>query len=168
MATTIRAPRRVPAATATVAVPRPTPRPPLRPARPPLRVVRPGPRRARIGIVTAVATLIIFGILLGLVLFQTMMVQNQSRLDRLDTQVRDQQATYQQLRLQVAQLEAPSRIVAAASQNLGMVPPPGTTYLTPSASDAAANGVTTAAPSGTGTGGSARDWQAIKPYLGTR
>lgn len=164
MATTIRAPRPGSAATTAVPIPRPADRPP---PRPPLRVVRPAPRRARIGIITAVATLIIFSVLLGLVLFQTMMVQNQARLDRLDAQVRDQQATYQQLRLQVAQLESPSRIVAVASEKLGMVPPPGTTYLTPSATDAAANGVT--APILPGSGGtSARDWQAIKPYLGTR
>jgi cell division protein FtsL len=164
MATTIRAPQRTAHATAPQRVPKPAPRP----TREPLRVVRPAPRRTRIGLIGAIGTLAVFGVLFGLVVFQTMMVQNQARLDRLDAQIRDEQARYQQQRLQVAQLEAPSHIVEVATQRLGMVTPPGTSYLTPSAADAAdANANASVAnasaerPADTGD-----DWATVKPHLG--
>jgi len=181
MATTL-APTRVRETTATATAPAPARSPRSEPRRrPPLEVVRPTPRRSRIGLIGVVGTLALFAILFALVLFQTLVVQNQARLDRLDSQIRDQQAHYQQLRLQVAQLEAPSRIVEVATDKLGMVPPPGTSYLTPSATDAAAS---LSAPTATGaTGanadaatsaasteappdGSGSDWPTVKPYLG--
>ena len=170
MATTLHAP--APAREAPARAPRPAP---IR--RPPLEVVRPQPRRSRIGVIGLIGTLGIFGVLFALVVFQTMMVQNQGRLDHLDTKIRDQQAQYQQLRLQVAQLEAPSRIVEVATDKLGMVPPPGTSYLTPSATDAAA-AVAAASSSSDGSAGGAAtstdvrpdgsgtDWPTVKPYLG--
>ena len=147
--------------------------------RPPLEVVRPR-RGPRIGVIGAVGAVAVFAVLFGLVLFQTVMVQNQSRLDRLDTQIRDEQGRYQQLRLQVAQLESPARIVDEATHRLGMVPPPGTSYLTPSSTDAAAAtaataatavaGPSTAAGDPTASDGlpddSGSDWPTVKPYLG--
>lgn len=164
MATTIRAPQRTAHATAPQRVPKPAPRP----TREPLRVVRPAPRRTRIGLIGAIGTLAVFGVLFGLVVFQTMMVQNQARLDRLDAQIRDEQARYQQQRLQVAQLEAPSHIVEVATQRLGMVTPPGTSYLTPSAADAAdananasVGNASAERPADTGD-----DWATVKPHLG--
>ena len=167
MATTIAAPRRGSAA------PAPAPqRAPVR-RRPPLEVVRPQPpRRSRIGVIGVIGTVVLFGVLFALVLFQTVMVQNQSRLDHLDTNIRDEQGRYQQLRLQVAQLESPARVVSEATQRLGMVPPPGTSYLTPSAADAAVTnaGAPSAASGATSSDGlpddSGADWQTVKPYLG--
>jgi hypothetical protein len=101
-----------------------------------------------------------------------MLLQNQQRLDHLDEQVSDSQARYQQLRLQVAELEAPQRIIDVATQKLGMVPPAGTTYLTPTANDVVSpqdganqgdtNGRETAAPADDG----ASAWPEVKPYLG--
>jgi cell division protein FtsL len=122
-------------------------------------------------VVTVLAVGAIFVVLFGLVVFHTMLLQNQQRLDRLDAQVTDAQARYQSLRLQVAQLEAPQRIIDAATHKLGMVPPNGTTYLTPAAakdastsSGANQSDTTSSDPAAPTTGASA--WPEVKPYLG--
>ena len=147
--------------------------PATRERRPQLRVVdEPAKRRANLAVVTVLVVGGIFAMLFGLVVFHTMLLQNQQRLDRLDSQVSDAQARYQSLRLQVAQLESPQRIMDVATQKLGMVPPDGTTYLTPAADEAASStsGATqddatadeTAAPSDDGSS----SWPVVKPFLG--
>jgi cell division protein FtsL len=116
----------------------------------------------------------LFAVFFALVLFHTLLLQNQRRLDQIDTQVRDQQATYQQLRLQVAQLQSPERILDVATTKLGLVPSNGTTYLTPSGADAVAArqaAAQKAADDGTTslTGddqGASSGWPQVKPYLG--
>ena len=153
---------------------------PARPARPPLRVVRPGElspkvRRRRAGAAAVLAVLLVFGGLFGLAVCQAIMAQNQMRLDRLDREVADAQARYQRLRLRVAELESPERIVAAAQERLGMVPPETVRYLSPSGEAAGEVRAAAATPppeqtddgNGGGTGGGAA-WAAIKPYLGGR
>lgn len=154
---------------------RPAHAPAQKPPKPDLRVVdeRDHGRRLGIGAITTLVIGAVFTVLFGLVVFHTILVQNQQRLDKLDEGVRTEQARYQQLRLQVAQLEAPQRIVDVATQKLGMVPPDTTTYLTPSADDAAA--AATSASSGP-QAGDANDlttpqdgpsqWPQVKPYLG--
>lgn len=107
------------------AVPRPAP------ARPPLRVVEPR-RRFRTGPTVVLGGLLAFAIAFALVVAQTALVQGQQRLDRLDERVVEATRRQQELRLQVAELESPARIVAAATNELGMVPPADVTYLTPS------------------------------------
>jgi cell division protein FtsL len=72
-----------------------------------------------------------FGTALGLVTFQNMLVTGQGRLDDLNRQIDDATEQRAELELQVATLESPERIVEAATSDLGMVPPPGITYLTP-------------------------------------
>ena len=52
-------------------------------------------------------------------------------VDRLEAQVTAAQAENQRLRLDVARLESPARIVAEAQARLGMVPPPAVVYLPP-------------------------------------
>jgi cell division protein FtsL len=69
--------------------------------------------------------------LFALVAFHVVVTQAQFRLDKMDARAARQEARYQRLRLQVAQLESPDRIVATAQERLGMVPPPGVTYLSP-------------------------------------
>ena len=108
------------------------------PRRPPLRVVRPGElsparRRRRARLVVVGAGLLVSAGLFGLVAFHVLLTQGQFRLDRLDAHVADAQAANERLRLQVAQLSSPSRIVAAAQERLGMVPPPSVKYLAPTA-----------------------------------
>src|SRR5437899_5146051 len=129
---TVRAPQR-----GAVARARPIPRETEQPKRPQLRVVDEPTRRFNLVARTTIAVGVLFAVLFGLVVFHTVLLQNQQRLDQVDAQVRDAQARYQQLRLQVAQLEAPQRIVDAATQKLGMVQPQGTTYLTPAPGTAA-------------------------------
>jgi cell division protein FtsL len=169
----VRAPQRAPQ--------RPSVRPAPRPrAKPELRVVPDPTPRTRIIVVTVVGVSVLFAVLFGLVLAHTVLVQNQQRLDSLDEQVREQQAIYQRNRLEVAQLEAPARIVDVATHRLRMVPPPGTSYLVPSGTTAAA----VAGPSGTSQGHDANgdaandgakqdqtdatgsEWSTVKPQLG--
>jgi len=154
---TVRAPQRV------------TPAQAPAPARDHLRAVdHPARRRFSVAFLTVTGVAGLFAVLFGLVVFQTMLVQNQQRLDRLDQQVREQQAIYQQQRLQVAELSAPDRIVAEATR-LGLVPPPGTTYLTPTESvvapDPAADSATDTADPAPAT--TTDDWSQVKPELGS-
>ena len=125
-----------------------------------------------LGALTVLIGSAIFLVLFGLVVFHTVLLKNQQRLDQLDRDVRDAQAQYQQLRLQVAELEAPQRIIDVATTKLGMVPPDGTTYLTPAAGDGA--GPSAGAVQGEASTDDTADtpdsasseWPQVKPYLG--
>jgi cell division protein FtsL len=66
---------------------------------------------------------------LALVGLHVLIAENQFRLDNLQSQAATEQAQYEKLRLQVAQLEAPARIVSEAEGRLGMVQPATVTYL---------------------------------------
>jgi cell division protein FtsL len=59
-----------------------------------------------------------------------LLIEGQVRLDELDQDVAAEQATYEDLRLELADLESPARIQEAAAE-MGMVPPGDTTWLTP-------------------------------------
>jgi cell division protein FtsL len=101
--------------------------------RPRLELVAP-PRhrwRLRTGPTFALGTVLAFAIAFLVVACQVVLVQGQQRLDRLDLEISSSSATYQRLRLEVAELESPERIVEAATTQLGMAPPPEVTYLTP-------------------------------------
>ena len=98
-----------------------------------------------------------------------MLVQGQVRLDELDAQLTAEQARYQELRKDVAELESPERIVDAAHQQ-GMVTPDDLVYLQPSDPDAATAGrrrptapsPPTIPPSGRRPD---RAWSEVKPML---
>jgi len=98
--------------------------------RPDLRVVEPR-RRLRTGPTVALGAVLAFGIAFAVVACQVILVQGQERLDQLDARIGESADRYQELRLQVAELESPGRIIDAATATLGMVPPPAITYLTP-------------------------------------
>jgi cell division protein FtsL len=83
-------------------------------------------RRARVLVVGVAGVGVV---LLSLVAAHVVITQNQFRLEGLQARAEVEQERYERLRLQVAELEAPARIVAAAQERLGMVPPPGVTYL---------------------------------------
>jgi hypothetical protein len=103
---------------------------------------------------TAVLTV---GTIFGAAAFHVLLVQSQFRLDRLQHEAGAQQQRYEQLRLDVARLAAPERIVAAA-QRLGMVVPPDVAYLmapTPTSSEPASASV-------------AGEWTQVKPHLAAR
>jgi cell division protein FtsL len=86
---------------------------------------RPRPR-AVVAVVAAV--LVVFGV----VALHAVLAQRQFALDRLSNQVAAEQQRYESLRLQVAELSAPSRIVSTAEGTLGMRAPASVTYLSPS------------------------------------
>jgi cell division protein FtsL len=144
-----------------VAVPAPLRQPPRI-----LRLVRPGEltpkarkRRAR---VAAGFTVCLIGIgLFATVAFHVVLTQNQFRLDHLTDRATDEQARYQRLRLQVAELESPSRIVDAAQHQLGMVQPPSVVYLTPTTPSSAASAPANDQSQENADG----DWSAVKSQL---
>lgn len=147
------------------AAPAPAPAPaPTAPARRHLRVVN-APRRAerrrrgrvRLAMVAAALITIAF----ALVYLHVVMAQRQFRLDDVTAKVSADQQRYQQLRLQVAQLEAPSRIISDAEGRLGMREPSSVTYLTPAGTSAAPP--TTVAPTQAPSGDA--DWPQIKSLL---
>jgi len=145
-------------------------------ARPPLRLVddarrKAAHRRRRARLVVVVAALLAAGTLFLLAAFNAMLVTGQSRIDHLQKKVAEAQTEYSANRLKVAQLEAPSHIVEVAQQRLGMVPPPGVTYLTPSEAMAAqvdrgAGHASTTTPDTTAKRDGGASWAAAKPYLG--
>jgi cell division protein FtsL len=131
--------------------------------RPALRVV-PATRR-RWGIMATLACIAVFAVMLGLTTFQARIAADQLQLDRLDAQVTDAQSRYEQLRLEVAKLESPTRIVAAA-RGLGMVQPAAPMYLSPDAVDVAtaikATGDAGAGGDGSDPAAGRRDWETMK------
>ena len=136
-----------------------------------LRVVAPVERRRR-RLTPATAVLLtaaLFVTLLAVAMAQTVLVQGQVRLDDLDAQLTEEQARYQELRKDVAELESPGRIVDAAHAQ-GMVTPTDLLYLQPTAPDPSAVGPTTGdddEPAADPTVGAAPDraWTEVKPML---
>jgi cell division protein FtsL len=134
---------------------RPTraPRPEAAPApaeRRHLRVVPPGylsprarQRRARLLVVLIGGA--IAAALFGVVAFHVVLTQNQLDIQHLQAEADAASVKQQQLRLQVAQLESPERVVDAA-QKLGMVPPATVRYLSPNGAPAIVKPTPTTAP----------------------
>jgi cell division protein FtsL len=104
--------------------------------RPPLRLVRgkehtTKARRRRAAVAFVAAAVLVTGGLVGVVAAHVALTQGQFALGRLQAQLAGERAAQQQLRLQVAQLESPQRIVQTAEQRLHMATPATVTYLTP-------------------------------------
>lgn len=98
-----------------------------------LRVVDPAAtaaRRDRRRLAIVAGGLLFAATLAGNVGVYAQTTQGQFELERLEATARRRQADYHELRLQVAELEAPQRIVEQA-RRLGMVEPARITYLTP-------------------------------------
>jgi cell division protein FtsL len=114
--------------------------------------------------------LVLVASLFALAAFHAMLATGQAKIDHLETRVGDAQAQYERLRLQVAELEAPERIVREAQERLGMVPPPGVTYLTPSQSVTDEVGRSSAldATASSVDAGDRAAWATVKPYLSGR
>jgi hypothetical protein len=105
--------------------------------RPSLQVVPGAGRRANRRLWVATAMVLAFFVFFGLAVFQTMLVENQQQLDRLDKQVAAEQTTHAGLALETARAESPQHIVDQATK-LGMVPAVDRKYLPPSPAAAAA------------------------------
>jgi cell division protein FtsL len=153
------------AVSAPLTKPGPRRQPAPRPAH--LRVVRPTDR-ARRHLTPAVAvalTAALFATLLALAVAHTVLVQGQVRLDELDAHLTIEQARYQELRQEVAVLESPSRIEAAARAQ-GMVIPDDLRYLQPPAAVGPTPGYDDEPDADPTVGGAPdRTWSSMKPLL---
>jgi cell division protein FtsL len=110
---------------------------------------------------------LVLAVTFGLVYLHVVMAQRQFALDRLTAKVQAEQATYQSLRVQVAQLGSPAQIISTAEGQLGMRQPASVTYLTPTVT---IGGPPEPAPSGAASGSSHAppgdaDWPQIKAQL---
>lgn len=121
-------------------------------------------RARRLAVAAAVAAGLAFMALAGSHAF---LVTNQVRIDELQQRVEEAQARHQALRLEVATLEAPERIVTDATAELGMVRPETVTYVRPAPTPSpAAPAPDEAAARRSSPEGAAPSWGAVKPYLG--
>jgi hypothetical protein len=102
-----------------------------------LRVVDEPARALRTLPTFVLSVALAFVIAFAVVACQVLLVQGQERLDTLESGIAAERGRHQELRLQVAGLESPARIVAAATE-LGMVTPPEVLYLTPAPRDGTA------------------------------
>jgi len=141
---------------------------------PQLRILQPRApdRRDRRLLAVVGGGLLFAAVLGGNVAVQAQTTQGQFELERLQTTTRQRQAHYQQLRLRVAELEAPQRIVARARQ-MGMAEPSGVTYLAPTAATSATSAIdppptSVAPPTGPIQGEAAQGWADVKPRLDKR
>jgi hypothetical protein len=96
------------------------------PTRAELRLV---PPRRPTGAVAVVALVLVFGVLLATAALNTLLVSGQRDLDRIEAEIREGEQRNQALRLRVAELESPERIVDAASA-AGMVEPTEVRWIT--------------------------------------
>ncbi|MGH9165739.1 MAG: hypothetical protein ACRDZW_09535 [Acidimicrobiales bacterium] len=109
--------------------------------------------------------------LFGLVAAHVLLAQGQFRLQRLDGQADSAQERYERLRLEVANLEAPGRIVAVAQERLAMVAPAGVTYLSPTGpvtGETPARAAAAVAPDAPDDTDTTAAWSGVKRQLGRR
>ena len=96
--------------------------PPNRRARPALRLT------PRTGVML---TILLFAALFGVAVSHALLIEGQAKVDDLDQRVAAEQARYEELRREVAELEAPQRILAEATGKLRMVPAGDPVWLSP-------------------------------------
>jgi hypothetical protein len=85
--------------------------------------------RAVIGPLAVFSVVTVFLAALPLAGFHSVLVDGQFEVDRLQSRLDDGREQAQVLRMEVARLESPSRILHVAQGRLGMVPPPERVYL---------------------------------------
>jgi cell division protein FtsL len=99
-----------------------------------LRVV-PSNRRARALRLSprtgVVLTVLLFVALFCVAVSHALLIEGQAKVDDLDQQVAAEQARYEELRRDVAELESPQRILGEATGELGMVPAGDPIWLSP-------------------------------------
>ena len=105
--------------------------PALRDVLPELREQVRSHRRRRLLVLGTIVLIVVT--VFGLVASHVVLVQGQVRLQALQQEAARTKADADRLRLDVAGLEAPDRIVDEATRRLGMTQPDGVTYLTPGA-----------------------------------
>lgn len=140
-----------------------------------LRLVREQARRRTNArrLLVSVGIAALSALCLGLVTLHVLIAENQFTLDRLQQTAAAEQSSYEKLRLQVAELEAPARIVSEAEGRLGLEQPGSVTYLPAISAQANGDPPSNDPPpaSGPAWAGSVTapqgdaDWPSIKPYL---
>ena len=85
--------------------------------------------RAVIGPLVVFSVVTVFLAALLLAGFHSVLVDGQFEVDRLQSRLDDGREQAQVLRMEVARLESPTRILHVAQGRLGMVPPPERVYL---------------------------------------
>jgi cell division protein FtsL len=91
----------------------------------------PARRRSKAPAIVATCALVtVFLSLFGLVVFHTVLVQNQSEIDELDQQLGAEREQIEKRRLEIAELEAPERVIAVA-ESLGLIAPDEVVMLDP-------------------------------------
>lgn len=126
-----------------------------------LRVVRPGRRRLNVRLSPRAGvglTVLLFVALFGVAVSHAVLIQSQASVDGLDQRVAAEQARYEELRQEVAELESPQRILGEATNELGMVPAGQKVWLTPD--EPAPTGTTEPPPESPDTSAA-----RVKPYL---
>jgi cell division protein FtsL len=144
-----------------------------------LRLVAPQHRRRRSRrLVACSAATGVLAVAFGLVGLHVVIAEAQFRLDRLQQEASAAQARYEKLRLSVAELEAPERIVSVAEGH-GMQQPGSETYLpAPAGREGPSGGGAPAGRSSTSGDASAAEapsvvqapagdanWPSVKPFL---
>ena len=136
-----------------------------------LRVVEPrkltvAERRRRARMLLAGGMSLLVAVVFGLVYMHVVLAQRQFAIDRINAKVQAEQAQYQTLRLDVAQLGSPQNIIATAEGQLGMTQPASVTYLTPNQTlgSSPAPGAQRTTSSSQAPAGDA-DWPQIKSQL---
>jgi cell division protein FtsL len=102
---------------------------------PDLRVVQPVTRRRRSWQVGMLAGGLLFTAMFLIVGAQTMIVQRQQHIDEVNDRIAAASEEAEQLKIDLAQLQSPERIMTEAKGRLGMVPAPPPVYLQPRLDD---------------------------------
>jgi cell division protein FtsL len=102
---------------------------------PELRVVGPAARRRRSWQVGSVAGGLLFLAMFVIVGAQTLIVQQQRHIDDVNSRVTTAENQAEQLKIDLAELQSPERIMHEAKDRLGMVLAPSPVYLQPGADD---------------------------------
>lgn len=139
-------------------------------------VARRARRRAHRRLVAYLVGAGILAVAFGLVGLHVVIAEEQFHLDKLQQEASNAQAKYEKLRLSVAQLEAPARIVSVAEGH-GMQQPGSVTYVPAPKVEAkggqraggrastAGQASATAAPDVVQAPAGDADWPSVKPYL---
>ncbi len=132
----------------------------------PVEASRRSPRQVRRTRMVVLLSLVVLGVAIAfaLVYLHVVAAQRQFTLDGLNKQVNQQEQRYDRMRLQVAQLEAPARIISTAEGQYGMTEPQSVTYLVPKAPAPATRATPPKSPATTAPAGDA-NWPKIKSLL---